>query len=141
MPNDWRCVATPSPSSKMSRTTAPTGAHRYLFPRLDVSSTERAGTGRLRDVLWLSADGRTQALWPEPAMAQEPRFSPDGRRVAMAIFNGPGSDLWVYHVEKTTKTRLTSGLAARDPVWSHDGQFIVFQAPGGIFWTRADGAG
>ena len=74
-------------------------------------------------------------------MAQEPRFSPDGRRVAMAIFNGPGSDLWVYDVEKTTKTRLTSGLAARDPVWSHDGQFIVFQAPGGIFWTRADGAG
>ena len=102
----------------------------------------RAGrTGRLRDVLWLTADGRTQALWPEPAMAFEPRFSPDGRRVAMAIFNGPTSDLWVYDVDRTTKTRLTSGLLARDPVWSHDGQFIVFEAPGGIFWTRADGAG
>jgi eukaryotic-like serine/threonine-protein kinase len=105
----------------------------------------RAGAGRserrFRDVLWLSADGRTQALWPEPAIAQEPRVSPDGRRLAIGITNGPGWDLWVYDVDKTTKTRLTSGLAARNPVWSHDGQFIVFQAPGGIFWTRADGAG
>ena len=74
-------------------------------------------------------------------MAFEPRLSPDGRRVAMAIFNGPTSDIWVYDVDKTTKTRLTSGLVAREPVWTHDGQFIVYQAPGGIFWTRADGAG
>jgi Tol biopolymer transport system component len=102
----------------------------------------RAGrAGLLRDVLWLSEDGRTQALWPEPAMAQEPHFSPDGRRVAMFVFNGPTADLWIYDIDKTTKTRLTSGLFGRDPVWSHDGQFIVFQAAGGIFWTRADGAG
>jgi Tol biopolymer transport system component len=102
----------------------------------------RAGrVGRLREVLWLTADGRTQALWPEPALFVEGSLSPDGRRVAMFILNGPGSDLWVYDVDKTTKTRLTSGLAGRDPVWSYDGQFIVFQSPGGIFWTRADGAG
>jgi len=74
-------------------------------------------------------------------MALDPRFSPDGRRLAMFISNGPGSDLWVYDIDRTTKTRLTSGLAGRDAVWSPDGQFIVFQAPGGMFWTRADGAG
>jgi predicted Ser/Thr protein kinase len=102
----------------------------------------RAGrTEVLRDVLWLSADGRTQPLWPEPTVAAVPRFSPDGRRLAMFILNGPTQDLWVYDIDKTTKTRLTSGLAGRDPVWSHDGQLIVFQSPGGIFWTRADGAG
>jgi Tol biopolymer transport system component/predicted Ser/Thr protein kinase len=102
----------------------------------------RAGrVGRLRDVVWLTGDGRTQPLWPEPALSQEPSLSPDGRRVAMFIFNGPTSDLWVYDIDKTTKTRLTGGLAGRDPVWSLDGQFIVFQAPGGIFWTRGDGAG
>ena len=59
----------------------------------------------------------------------------------MFISNGPGSDLWVYDIDRTTKTRLTSGLAGRDAVWSPDGQVIVFQAPGGMFWTRADGAG
>jgi DNA-binding winged helix-turn-helix (wHTH) protein/Tol biopolymer transport system component len=96
---------------------------------------------RLREVLWLSGDGKTQPLWPDAAMALEPRFSPDGRRLAMFISNGPGSDLWVYDIERTTKARLTSGLAGRDAVWSADGQFIVFQSPGGMFWTRADGAG
>jgi Tol biopolymer transport system component len=102
----------------------------------------RAGrTGLLRDVLWLTADGRTQPLWPEPVIATMLRLAPDGRRLAMFIYNGPATDLWVYDIDKTTKTRLTSGLAGRDPVWSNDGQFIVFQAPGGIFWTRADGAG
>lgn len=102
----------------------------------------RAGRSeRFRDVLWLTADGRTQRLWPEPAMALEPRLSPDGRRLAMFIADGAGSDLWVYDVEKTTRTRLTSGMAGRDAVWSPDGQFIVFQAPGGILWARADGAG
>jgi serine/threonine-protein kinase len=102
----------------------------------------RAGRAeRLREVLWLSGNGQTQPLWPEPVMALEPRLSPDGRRLAMFISNGPGSDLWVYDIDRTTKTRLTSGLAGRDAVWSPDGQFLVFQAPGGVFWTRADGAG
>jgi Tol biopolymer transport system component len=59
----------------------------------------------------------------------------------MFISNGPVSDLWVYDIDRTTKTRLTSGLAGRDAVWSPDGKFIVFQSPGGMFWIRADGAG
>jgi hypothetical protein len=102
----------------------------------------RAGrTERLRDIMWLSGEGQTQPLWPEPVMALDPRLSPDGRRLAVFIANGAGTDLWVYDIDKATKTRLTSGVAGRDGVWSPDGQFIVFQAPGGMFWTRADGAG
>ena len=117
------------------------GSTQFSFSQTGRALYRAGRTGRLRDVLWLTADGRTQPLWPEPALALEPRLSPDGRRLALFINNGPGSDLWVYDVDKTAKTRLTSGLAGRDPVWSQDGRFIVFQAPGGIFWTRADGAG
>src|SRR5262249_23555272 len=39
------------------------------------------------------------------------------------------------------KIRLTSGSVSAWPVWSPDGQFVVFDAAGGIFWKRADGAG
>jgi serine/threonine-protein kinase len=36
---------------------------------------------------------------------------------------------------------LTTGIVAAYPAWSPDGRFVVFQAAGGMFWTRADGAG
>jgi Tol biopolymer transport system component len=38
-------------------------------------------------------------------------------------------------------TRLTFGPAAANPLWSPDGRYILFQAPGGMFWTRSDGSG
>ena len=44
-------------------------------------------------------------------------------------------------LRRGNKTRLTKGGENGWPVWSPDGQFVVFQATGGIFWTRADGAG
>jgi Tol biopolymer transport system component len=36
---------------------------------------------------------------------------------------------------------LTKGRITGYPVWSPDGQFIVFQGPGGMFWTRANTTG
>ena len=50
-------------------------------------------------------------------------------------------DLWIYDWQRGSSARLTNGLDATYPVWSPDGQFVVFQAAGGLFWTRADGAG
>ena len=39
----------------------------------------------------------------------EPRFSPDGRRLAVEIITGSASDSWVYDIERGTATRLTFG--------------------------------
>jgi len=36
---------------------------------------------------------------------------------------------------------LTNGENAQNPVWSRDRRLVIFQLPGGLFWTRADGAG
>jgi serine/threonine-protein kinase len=39
-------------------------------------------------------------------------------------------------------TGLTFGGGfSTGPIWSPDSRYIVFQAPGGMFWDRADGAG
>jgi len=61
--------------------------------------------------------------------------------LALMASQGSSTDLWIYDLLRGTKTRLTNGLEDAYPVWSPDGRFMVFQAAGGIFWTRADGAG
>jgi Tol biopolymer transport system component len=58
------------------------------------------------------------------------------------VNQGPSADLWVYDSARGTKTRLTNGKSVYSyPVWTPDGQFVVFSGPGGVFWTRADAAG
>jgi Tol biopolymer transport system component len=66
------------------------------------------------------------------------RLSPDGQRLAL----DDGSDIWVYEARRDTMTRLTFGGGTNVlPVWSPDGRYILFTAPGGIWWVRSDGAG
>jgi serine/threonine-protein kinase len=72
-----------------------------------------------------------------------PAFSPDGRRVAAAIFEGGASDIWLYDVSTSILSRLTShrGIAS-NPVWTPDGARVAFvdRANGSTWWIRADGS-
>jgi hypothetical protein len=47
----------------------------------------------------------------------------------------------VYEWQRGTMTRLTFDGGHFYPVWSPDGRYIAFEAAGGIFSTRTDGAG
>ena len=74
-----------------------------------------------------------------------PRFSPDGRRLAVGI-EGKGLDIYAYDIQKDALSRLTfSGALSLDPVWTPDGNHIAFQsADAGKFllsWVRSDGVG
>ncbi|OFW29070.1 MAG: hypothetical protein A3H97_15870 [Acidobacteria bacterium RIFCSPLOWO2_02_FULL_65_29] len=66
----------------------------------------------------------------------------------MAVHTDDGKEVvvWIYDLAGTTSMRrLTFGGANRFPLWSRDGQRIVFQSDregdGGLFWQRADGSG
>jgi serine/threonine-protein kinase len=80
--------------------------------------------------------GKAQPLLPKPGGYVYPRLSPDGSRLAVVS----ASDIWVYEWQRETMRRLTHGMAATTPVWTPDGRYIVFRAPGGIFATRSDGS-
>jgi Tol biopolymer transport system component len=59
------------------------------------------------------------------------RFSPDEQRVAVAIFDPQSrqNDIWLYELTRGTKTRFTFDLASdRFPIWSPDGNRIIFQS-------------
>ena len=77
-----------------------------------------------------------------PARYQNPRFSPDGRRVVLET-TGSISDLWVYDVTRATLARLTTEGSSQFPVWSADGTRIAYRATRSgsrnLFWKILDG--
>lgn len=64
----------------------------------------------------------------------DPRFSPDGKRLAVSIAR-PDSmlgDLWVIDIQAGTRTRLTfESRNATHPVWSADEKTIYYSAANG----------
>jgi Tol biopolymer transport system component len=100
-----------------------------------------------RQIAWLDSTGQTKPLQETPGHYEGPRFSPDGKRLAIELAAGPvQADIWVKDLERDTMSRLTH-LPGRSnvPLWTPDGRGIVFitryhEAPG-IYWVRADGTG
>jgi serine/threonine protein kinase/Tol biopolymer transport system component len=76
----------------------------------------------------------------------QPRFSPDGKRLAFTVATGHGMEIWVQDLERGTASRR-SLLPGRNwwPLWTPDGTGIVFSSGNGsrqdMYWVRADGSG
>jgi len=108
-----------------------------------------AGSAESQDVsiYWMDAAGKFTPLRETPGNYDNLAISPDGKRLAMDITNGNGRDIWVYEWERDTLTRLTfKGDSNQNPVWTPDGQRIVYESSGkggvgNLWWIRADGGG
>jgi serine/threonine-protein kinase len=95
----------------------------------------------------LDSSGQSQALQAPPGIYENPRFSPDGKRLIFELAAGPvQADIWMKDLKRDTMSRVTH-LPGRSnhPVWTPDGKGVVFvasylDAPG-IYWMRADGTG
>ena len=92
----------------------------------------------LRDAL-----GNERVLLDELKPFAHPRFSPDGKRIAITIASGPRTDVWIYDLTGGTLSRLTEGGSVNErPEWTPDGTRVLFrsdQGPhSGIWWRPAD---
>jgi serine/threonine-protein kinase len=78
----------------------------------------------------------------DPALSP-PAFAPDGRRVAVSIFEGGTSDIWTYDLSTSILSRLTSSRElASSPVWTPDGRRVAYVDRGAgrsIWWVDVDG--
>jgi Tol biopolymer transport system component len=97
---------------------------------------------------WMTRDGKTSVLRATKGRWANPRFSPDGQRLALDIFDGKQRDIWVYDWARGTLTQLTFDPGQdRMPVWTPDGRRIVFQSDrdkrgiSNLYWVNADGTG
>jgi imidazolonepropionase-like amidohydrolase/Tol biopolymer transport system component len=61
------------------------------------------------------------------AYEQQPRFSPDGKRIAFTSDRGGGDNIWVMNVDGSDKRQVTKEdfRLTNQPSWSPDGRFIV----------------
>jgi serine/threonine-protein kinase len=84
-------------------------------------------TGQTWPVVWLDSSGKMQPLIATPGAYMMPRFSPDGRRLALAMNTGSGPDIYSYDLPRDTMTRLTMGGTAQLPVWRRCGDLVDAQ--------------
>nr|WP_233150797.1 amidohydrolase family protein [Sphingomonas sp. BT553] len=61
------------------------------------------------------------------AFEHQPRFSPDGQRIAFTSDRGGGDNIWVMNVDGTDKRQVTKEdfRLLNQPTWSPDGRFIA----------------
>jgi serine/threonine-protein kinase len=128
-------------------TNANTGGAQFSFSEAgNLVYVPGRSSAVLGSIYWMERDGKFRPLRESPAGYLNPAFSPDGKRLAMEIFDGKNNDIWVYELGRDTLTRLTfASEASRVPVWTPDGQRITYSSlekgVANLYWKRADGAG
>jgi imidazolonepropionase-like amidohydrolase/Tol biopolymer transport system component len=82
----------------------------------------------LGDIYTMPITGGTPTRIAEGlAYDHQPRFSPDGRRIAFTSDRGGGDNIWIMNLDGSGKTQLTKEdfRLLNQPSWSPDGRFIA----------------
>jgi serine/threonine-protein kinase len=110
----------------------------FLSPRGALVTAHGGTRGRL---VWLSAGGHIEPLLAQSRGFEQPRLSPDERRVAVVVHDGQSSDVWIYDRSLSTFSRLTTAQTVTSASWSADGSQILFTAAGegarGAVWRQS----
>lgn len=74
-----------------------------------------------------------------------PRYSPNGKHIAINIASGASNDVWLYDIASRTQSRLSIGGSINERAeWTPDGSRVLFRSDrsgaSSIFWQRADRA-
>jgi eukaryotic-like serine/threonine-protein kinase len=98
-----------------------------------------------RELVQVDRKGVMRRLTEERLNYHSPKFSPDGRLVALDNTGSDGRDVWVFDRDQQQLSRSTFDRDGHDPVWSVDGKTIYYlsQKSGqlGIYRVRPGGGG
>jgi len=98
-----------------------------------------------RNLFLVTRKGEEHKLGVPPQDYVDPAFSPDGKRIALAIRSATvGQELVVIDRDRASITSLLANWYVSAPAWSPDGRYVLFDARDanqqrGIFRIAADG--
>lgn len=146
------------------RSLDPAGAVRRLLPPMTtarqaaitvdgsrIAFVGKDATGN-EDIWVMNADGSDlERLTNDPALDDQPAWSPDGLSIAFRSFRQGKSDVWVMNADGSDQRNLTfAGVFFPEeyndrPAWSPDGETLVFSRGFGtgqaLYKIGADGSG
>ena len=105
------------------------------------------GSAARRELVLVDAGGRVQPTRTPPDLYESPRFSPDGRRIAVGIGDllGGRPDIWVLDQAQGTLSRVTFDSSSVYPEWSPDGAWVHYatsrRGDYDLWRSRSDGSG
>ena len=142
------------PAAVIATGTANTRVTAYAAARTGALVVARNNTAGELDLVLVDRAGKARPLVNERRAFRWPRFSPDGRRVAVTVTTPGrrlGGDLWTAAInsEPSTLARVTADSASNEASWDTDGQHLIFvrrvsAASGGMLHLEriaADGSG
>ena len=126
-----RDVAQPDPYSARAAVSA---SGSIVYPR--------SGGAVPRRLMLVSRSGEATPLASDAKAYADPRYSPDGRRVALYIADPMTSsrDVWVLDVAERVWSRLTTNGISDKPIWTPDGRRVVYSSNDDLWWIAADGS-
>jgi dipeptidyl aminopeptidase/acylaminoacyl peptidase len=87
----------------------------------------RTAGARQTRLAWVNRAGQTQGSGASAGVYDEMALSPDDKRVAFARPGQSGTDVWLTDLDRRITSRFTfRPLINNVPIWSPDGQQIVF---------------
>ncbi len=120
------------------------GAVQYDVSRNGILVYIRGGKQTTENTLvWAEHDAKPQPLPVKSNLYESPRFSPDGKQLALTV-RLPDPDIWIYDLDRGALRRITFAPGEDElPVWSPDGKRIAFASNGRqqAFVVPADGSG
>jgi imidazolonepropionase-like amidohydrolase/Tol biopolymer transport system component len=123
-PAKWNVNAPPGMTTRQ----IPIDVDNGTWMNVDVSRDGRLiAFDLLGDIYTMPIAGGTPTRVAEGlAYEQQPRFSPDGRRIAFTSDRGGGDNIWIMNVDGSDKRQLTKEdfRLLYQPSWSSDGRFI-----------------
>jgi TolB protein len=122
------------------------GARNFDFSQAGTLFYLSGTVGNNQVISLVNSNGDVQRVRAEPGQYLQPRFSPDGKRLAFTLATGHGTEVWVQDLERGEAWRR-SLLPGRNwwPLWTPNGSRIVFSSAYGgrhdLYSVRADGSG